>query len=347
MSRSAFCLLAVFTAAGASAGSYHLSDSEFYDPFIVVHPAGYDGTNGGPLEIKVCIPPGVDEVTRPALLAAIDMWNDLTATTQNCTACRTIEEGPADTGEPFSMATVLLHELGHCGVGLGHINWEDPTGEITSFTATKEATAFDVGADMIRGSSDDRPAPLPGSRVLHWFRSADNDPFVHSGVVDSMSYTRRIIDLPDMHEWPASGNIDVALLLGHVNTQAIMYTHIDEGTTYTSLAADEVNTVEFGMAGMDEMAGTSDDYTISFMITDCASADIEVTFTDLDGGTGLGACLADLEPLPTGGIEVHHVLKPFNTDPRAVIEVNNTQRYDVIFANGFESGNTSVWSAVE
>jgi hypothetical protein len=346
MKKSAFFfLLMASVAAGAGAGTYHLSDTTFYEPFVVVHPAAYDGSSGGPIEIKVCVPPGVDEITKPALEAAIDIWNGLIATTENCTGCRAIEQGPADTGEPYSMVSILLHELGHCGAGIGHINWEDPSGDTTSFTSTKEATSIAVGVDMIRGTGDDRPAPLPGSRVLHWFRSTDNDPFVNSGVVDISTYSRRIIDLPGGHVWPASGNLGVGLTLGHLNTQAIMYSHIDEGTTYASLAADEINTVQFGMSGMDEMAGTSDDYTVSFVITDCASADIEVTYTDLDGDSGLGVCLADIEPLPTGGLEVHHALKPFDTNLRAVIEVNNTKRYYVVFANGFESGNTSAWSA--
>ena len=345
MRNAASLLLAILVATGAGAGSFHLSDTTFYPSFIVVHPAPYDGTTGGPLEVKVCIPPGEAEVTRPALEAAIAIWNGLTPTTENCLGCRTIEQGPAGTGEPFSMATVLLHELGHCGAGLGHINWEDAAGHDTSFTATQDATAFDAGPDMICGSRDDRPTPLPGSRVLHWFRTADNDPFAHSLPVDSTTFSRRILDLPGGHSWPASGNFGVALLLGHVNTQAVMYSHIDEGTTYSALAADDVNTVRFGMAGMDEMAGTSDDYTVTFLMSDCASADIEVTYTDLDGGTGLGACLADLEPLPTDGLEIHHVLTPFHTDPRAVIEINRTKRFDVVFANGFETGDVSAWSS--
>ena len=328
----------------AFGGVYFASDSSFFEPFIVVHPAGYDGVTGGLIEIGVCIESG-SETLRPALEEAIQIWNDMIPSAGNCIACRLVEAGPGGSGVPNAMSTVLLHELGHCGLGLGHINWEDPILGDTSFTNTKDATAIDIGVDEVRGSLDDSPTPLPGSRVVHWFSTTDNDPFVHMGPVDGSNYTRRIIDLPTGHLWPANANAGVGQLLGYMDTQGVMYSFIGVGQSYSGLAADEVNTVQFAMSGMDEMAGTGDDYTIVFSITSCELADVEVVYDDLGSDTGtLGSCLADLDPLPTGGLEVHHVLRPFDTNPRALVRINNAEAFDVLFANGFESGDASGWS---
>jgi len=330
-------------------GVFHLSDTSFYEPFIVVHPTHYDGSTGGPLEVRLCVADSNSETTVPALREAIAIWNDFTPTTGNCTACRLVEQGPSESGEPLSMTTVILHELGHCALGIGHVNWQDPGGSITSYTNSKDTTTMDDGVDNLRGSSDDSPSPLPGSRLLHWFRKADNDPFTIDGsVVDSTTYTRRIIDLPAGHTWPANGNVGVGLLLGHLDTQSVMYSKSDSGQRYSGLAADEVNTVRFGMSGMDETAGTRDDYSVSLVISDCASADVEIKLVDLGAeDPTLGVCLVDLDPLPTAGLMVHHVLKPFDTNPRAEIEVNSNKFWDVLFANGFESGDISGWSASE
>ena len=49
---------AALSAGALGAGSYHLSDTKFYESYIVVHPAAYDGTTGGPIEVKVCLSPG-------------------------------------------------------------------------------------------------------------------------------------------------------------------------------------------------------------------------------------------------------------------------------------------------
>ncbi|MEM6792842.1 MAG: hypothetical protein AAF725_02605 [Acidobacteriota bacterium] len=336
------CLVAAIAGAGlaatAGAGTFHLSDVDPYPPFATVHPAAYDGT-GGPVEVRVCIKPGLDEITRPAVDEAIKMWNQLEATPENCLRCRTFEQGPLDTDDPFSMTSVVLHEFGHCGVGLGHTNWRD-----TSHTESLGAASFSVGADNIFGSADDRPAPLPGTRVLHWFRSADNDPFTFSPPVDRTTYSRRIIDLPSGSSWPANANLGVGLLLGRQSTQAVMYSALQRGASYRGFTADAVNTVLFAASGVDEIAGTSDDYTIRFVSTDCASADIEVRYGMSGQEESRGSCLADLDPLPAAGAQVHYSLKPFITEDRAVVTISDSARFDVVFANGFESGNTSAWS---
>lgn len=325
------------------AGVFAFSTDPDLDPFIIVHPPGYDGT-GGDLVVRICSA----QETRHAVLVAIDTWNALERTTQNCTDCRLWEEGPSGSSEPLTMETTTIHELGHCAMGLGHINWLDDPVE-TSYTNGTEINFFTDGPDGIRGSSDDGVSPPAGARVVHWFRTADNDPFViDSTTIDSSTYTRRKIDLPTGHTWPASGNRGVGLLLGQLDSQAVMYSGADVLQVYHGLSADDVNTVEFGMSGLDETAGTADDYAIQLEFAeDCADADIEVRYESL-GSTARGGCFADLESLaPAGQLDIHHKLIPIGGPgfERVRVDINSDLDWSFeVFTDGFEDGTTGNWS---
>lgn len=344
-------LTLVFLAGSARGGVFHLADSEVYESYIVVHPAPYDG-NGGSIDVSICVD-GEATTALPALKEAVATWNAFAPTTENCTGCQLVEQGPGDPSLPRSLATIVLHELGHCALGLGHNNWIDRTDPQnptpTSFTNTRDVVSFDDGPDDVRGSSDDLPSPLPGSRLIHWFRIADNDPFVIDGSpIDRTTYTRRILDLPGGHSWPVSGNRATGLLLGNLDTQSVMYSHSVPGQAYASLTADEINTIRFGMAGIDETSGTLDDYMVSLSIGDCADADVEIRWVELgEESDALGVCLVDLDPFPSPGLVIHHRLTPFQTEERAVITINGSKRFDVVFANGFESGDVMGWSSAE
>lgn len=102
------------------------------------------------------------------------------------------------------------------------------------------------------------------------------------------------------------------------------------------------------MSGIDEVAGTADDYTVGMSIADnCAGADVEVRFEPFADPLQqpLGVCTVDLEFVgPSGLFEIHHSLKPFAGEERAIIQVNSVRLWDVIFADGFESGDLSSWS---
>lgn len=333
--------LSVFPASG---GDFRLSDSTLFDPFIVVHPPGYDGVGGG-LQVAICIAPGSSILTAAAE-QVIPVWNELLATTENCEGCRLWEEGESD-GQFYFMNMAMLHEIGHCAMGLGHSNWATSTEIHTSFTNSKEAVAIDAGADSIRGTGDDIPSPFPGTRLLHWFRITDNDPFAIDGaVIDINTYSRRIIDLPGGQTWPANGNRGVGDFFGLQNTQNVMYSGGAREQRYLGLSPDEVNTVQFGAVGVDELAGTKDDYTVTLvLVDDCAMADIELRFEEIT--SGLGVCLSDLSPLPTMGAEVHHVAIPAPGEERIVVTINSAKRWDAIFADGFESGDFSAWSSME
>lgn len=130
---------------GCFAGSPVSDPNATVPPFAIVHPLGYEGEGG-----KIEIPVGVDD-DDPSLIAptqrAIDTWNALTGTTQNCLGCRVWEEPLASPDEPFHAESVILHELGHCAMGLGHINMpfdEDDDGmhEPGSFTRPSKTTSI-------------------------------------------------------------------------------------------------------------------------------------------------------------------------------------------------------------
>ena len=179
----------------AQAGVYLKSGDADTEPFIVVHSPGYDGASGT-LPVRVCLD---DPNLKPAVERAIEWWEALTPTQGNCEGpCTLWEEDPPTMAAPRDMTSTVAHELGHCAFGLGHTNWKDTATMLeTSFTNSQDAVSIDDGTDDTRGSFDDLPSPLPGTRLLHWFRLADNNPVVIDGtVIDGASYTRRIIDLP-------------------------------------------------------------------------------------------------------------------------------------------------------
>ena len=343
-------LLLFALADAGSAGVYKSADDADFEPFIVVHPPGYDGSTGGVLEVRVCAPIGLQH-TGPAIREAILRWNERTPTVENCRDCELWEEpaNPAYTGDPFSMSSVLIHEIGHCIFGLGHINWDPDTNSSSSFTNTANPLSISEGTDGIRGTADDVVTPLPGADVIHWFRTADNNPFVvDDTVIDSSTYSRRILDLMALGDlWTTSANRAVGDSLGEMNTQAVMYSLLTEGRRYQGLAADDVYTVAYGMTGMDEIAGTSDDYTVNILFDhgDCSNADLEIEWS---AEVNLGNCLVDLEALPTSSLfDIHHVIVPFFPLPRLRIRVSSDVLWDVIFGDAFESGDLSRWTTTK
>ena len=72
-------------------------------------------------------------------------------------------------------------------------------------------------------------------------------------------------------------------------------------------------------------------------------ADLEIQFTDAPANIAL--CLSDLEALPGGGIfDIHHVMTPFVSEPRLLVQVSSAVVWDVVFADGFETGDLSSWA---
>ncbi len=255
---------------------------------VIAHPVGYTSAGiGGEIEVPICIRPGDAPFVQRAIDEAIAVWNGLTPTTGNCRDCANSED-PGVPGVSI-MATTAIHELGHCAVGLGHGNFRDPlTYELNNFTAAREVDTFDEGVDMVRGSRDDIVTPLTGppplARAIHWYRSSDNDPVVIDGtVIDSSTYAILPAQLPAGSSWVANGNRNVSDLLGAGDdTQSVMHGTAVRNMRYTGLTADDTNTTRHGMAGLDTVAATADDYTIHLaLVGDCADAEIEVQWEPL------------------------------------------------------------------
>ena len=174
-------LLAAVTS-NVSAGSYifvddrvvlDLAHPQQMPAFSIVHPPGYNGS-GGILDVKICVLTG-SEVLIPVVQAAIDTWNALEARTDNCDSCFLFEETPPPVTSLPAYST-MLHELGHCALGLDHINLVETVrtpdffrvgtcdvdsdnicGESTSFTQAANMTEIDEGAGppIIRGDDND------------------------------------------------------------------------------------------------------------------------------------------------------------------------------------------------
>jgi len=343
-----------------------VTGDEDVTPFGITHPIGYDGTNS-PIGVKICIDSSImpGGVLREPTQRAIDGWNALLAHTGTCRNCLTLEQGTGPSAPvPYHAVSALLHELGHCALGLGHTNLQfDPPGAPdervnTSFTMSYDGSSVGIaaGTDGIPGSFDDVQQAgggmIPDS--VHWFRIADNNPVIVDGTtIDTMTYSRSIaVNLPAGHGWAANANILVAAALGFPNTQAVMYSALVRGQQNASLTADDVNMVKMGMTGQDRLAGTSDDYGITLeLVDDCATADLSVAFLPLNNDDVYGACgaRADFSFPQTPSSARHYSVVKMPSTARLLVVLNRDQDWnfgleDEVFADGFESGDTCGWN---
>jgi hypothetical protein len=273
----------------ATAGAYIFAED--YGEDIILHPSGYSGT-GGTLTIRICITPNTYNAAAMEIPVQnnINIYNALQPTTGNLVsgAANNIPSGALD------FESVSLHEIGHC-LGMAHVNLasesglSEPDRNYTISTTGNNAT-YDVnaGTDGVRGSSDDiREDDIN----LHWFNRSTNDPFTIDSPVDAGTYSRNLADLPSGHGYAANGDRAVAGLLGVANTETVMQqgTFFDEAQR--TLTHDDVATLQLAASGIDEAAGTTDDYTINLEyggISSSSSCDIQIAFDDSQ--TGLGVC---------------------------------------------------------
>ncbi len=256
-------LLILGMASWCSAGVFLFADQD--DVESMTHPPGYRGT-GGPLSLGVCI--DARSANAEAMVIpvenAVKSWNQLKPTTQNIDFDR--NNGLASHQVDFE--SVILHELGHC-LGLGHPNAATESGlagpaqNYTRTTAGRnDVFDIDPGPDGIIGSSDDRR----GDDVnLHWFRVVNNNPFTIDTVVDATTYSRDPADLPPAHTFAANADSEVGAMLGFPHTEAVMQQGAFLGEAQRQLSHDDVATLKLGMSGVDTIAGTEDDYTVTLV----------------------------------------------------------------------------------
>ncbi len=203
------------------------------------------------------------------------------------------------------------------------------------------------GADGIPGTGDDLPAPLPGTRVVHWFRTDINDPYLSGpAVVDNTTYTRVVQNLPSGDHWPANANRLVGGAMGYGNAQSAMFTLGSRRTTLSGLIPDDVNTIAYGQAGLDEVLGADDySYTLAY-VPDCAGANVEVEFVMLGPDAEIGNCgnLYVGLPIPGQPTVRHYALD--SSTLRSSLQLNSsvTWAFQFILWSDFELGDASEWT---
>lgn len=190
--------------------------------------------------------------------------------------------------------STLLHEVGH-SLGLAHVNAATEsglTGNNRNYTKATDGlnNVFDInpGADGVIGSADD----IRGDDVnLNYFFKSSNDPFNPSnvsGVVDSTTFSRDVADLPVGDLFSANADRAVAALLGYTagdGTEAVMQQGAFFGENQRTLVADDVAGLLYAQSGLDNIAGTADDYTLVLQyIGQTTAADILIDFDDSETG---------------------------------------------------------------
>ncbi len=125
---------------------------------------------------------------------------------------------------------------------------------------------------------------------LHWYRRSNNNPFTLGSPVDSTTYARSLTDLQALgHSFAANADRTVATLLGASGTEAVMQQGTFSDEAQRSLGHDDVATLQYAASGIDELAGTADDYSIQLAYGGISSSncDISLGFTTT---TGLAFC---------------------------------------------------------
>ncbi|NKB22700.1 MAG: hypothetical protein GKS01_19600 [Alphaproteobacteria bacterium] len=253
---------------------------------VVTHALGYNGT-GGTVSISVGIDPTSTFAGQMLIPTqnVVNTWNGLTPTTGNLNSS-------GISGSQVDYESTLLHELGH-SLGLAHVNAASESGLSGSNRNYTKATdgadnTFNInaGTDGIIGSADD----IRGDDVnLNYFRKSDNNPVNIPGgglgVVDSTTYSRDLSDLPGGDNFSANADRAVAAALGFADTESVMQQGTFFGETQRSLTADDVAGILYAGSGLDEIAGTADDYTVvlNFLGLD-AGADILIDFDNAETG---------------------------------------------------------------
>ncbi len=331
----------------ASAGSFVDVDNEIVNgntiPYAIVHPPGFSGA-GGHLFVDICVLDSGFNDGRMigALQAAIETWNSLAPTTGNCQGCVLWEEMlPAGA---VDLESVLLHELGHCAMGLGHVNLGEE-----SFTKSVGATSI-VDGNGIRGDLEDQHLPPVNVHDMAWFRKSDNDPVVVDAlVIDINTFSRSVAaDLPGGHNYAASANRAVAEAMGFNGTQSVMYSRAAPQLIYNGLAADDVNMVKLGMAGSDFMAASPDDYSVLLRYRAVCDGMEEIQVEFFPVSPAVGICYSSIAPsFPQSPLQFHWTATPIDGATAMLVSVDVGTDWDFgerVFSSGFEVGDSSEWS---
>jgi hypothetical protein len=310
---------------------------------LVCHPAGYSGTQRA-INVVVCINPASPN----AAAMEISVQNVVAVLNQRLVTSPNLFFGGA-TNIPAShidFESTALHEVGHC-VGLAHPNLATESGLPTADQDYTKSTqgpngVFNVnaGVDGIKGSFDDQRSDDVN---LHWFRRSNNNPLTIPAVVDSTTYARATASLPAGHSFAANADRTVAGALGFPNTEAVMNQGAFFVEAQRTLAADDVATLRYAMAGLDRLQGTADDYKLHLTYGGLTTSGCNIVLAFDNAQTGFAVCqVAGLLIGGSGHARITTASSFFNTGFNWFF---NNVRVPFIFADGFEMGSAVRWSS--
>ena len=277
--------LALLTAGRAFAFEYAFATDA--QPARVVHPIGYAGA-GGPLTLTV----GVDPTSAFAGQMLVSTQNVVNTYNGLLPANGNLQPFGIS-AQQYDFESVLLHEMGHA-LGLDHPNFGAALPANDRYTRSgvggNGVNDLGPGPDGVIGTADDARGD---DTNLNWFRTATNNPFAIAPVVDSTTYSRNLTALPAGDSFSAQSSRENAATKGLANTEAVMVQGTFNGEVQRSLGFDDVAGIKYAESGLDERAGTADDYTVLLRFTGLdGAADITVDFDDSQTGfavTGLQA----------------------------------------------------------
>lgn len=265
----------VLGASSAHAGRFIFGDTTY--------PIGYTG-EGKTLDIKVCLAPGTPSQVERPLRNAIARWNRLRPASTN------IRDAILPNNK-IDFESVALHELGHC-IGLGHPNVGSAvSGAAVGATAASKGSNnrydLDPGFDGNYGTDDD----VRGDDVnLHLFNRSNNNPFTLPPVIDGTTYSRDLAQLPSGDLFPVNARRGISAQFKSPNSEAVMQHDIYPGQVIRSIGQDDVATVRYAMAGIDETQGTADDYRINLTYGG-VNNDCDITLSYDNAETAAASCV--------------------------------------------------------
>ena len=261
------------------------------DPARILHPTGYTGT-GGTLTVDVCI----DSASPNAAAMVLSVQNIVATVNAREAHIGNLWSGTTNNVPASSpdFESVALHEVGHC-IGLAHSNLASESGlSGGDRDFAKSADGADNTYDLGRGLDNHRATGddlRDDDTSYHYFDQSTNDPYrLTASVVDSTTYSRNLANLPGIDTYPASAdrynNSDYSVLQ---STEAVM----NQGTFFDEeqrlMTADDVSAIRYAMSGLDEIEGTSDDYTLQLNYVGLASScDLKLDFDNAQ--TGFAVC---------------------------------------------------------
>ena len=278
---SLLLFLALLTPLNAAFPFAFLFSGETNGVDIVAHPIGYSGA-GGTITVSV----GIDPTSVNASDMAISTQNVVAVINEALSTTGNLTFGPLPSGN-VDFESVLLHEMGH-SLGLRHCNLASESGlsgtdrEYTQSTdGVDNVFGLNPGFDGIIGTEDD----IRGDDVnLNYFKISDNNPFTIASTVDQTTYSRDLADLPSGN-FSVNGDRTVANSLGYVNTEAVMQQGTFTDEHQRTLGADDLAGLLYAMAGIDEISGTADDYTLILTYAGLTNnADIVIDFDNAETG---------------------------------------------------------------